>query len=445
MKKLRLTIGSILAIFAMFVSDDVFALKCNYNFSGYDSDEIIWEVDSTKNKPADIVGDFGYMNKAGTEPIINWDTAVGGYKAKTSIDANKCPEYLIHSYSDFALGDHKVYLADTSHRATVLKTSEVQGSSNGRAVFVFKLANRKKDNKTAVKCTYVDPSDDNYNFTLEYDSQGNLIDSENLENNKWTMGFSISYTAYETKLNSNTCNINAYICWEFTSGYRRIFLNADGLLNEDDSMEYNGAINSTYCTIYEFSPDKSENEEGETPSTEAACKVVDEYINSLKTYAQQYKECKKNDNCVNGGSMNEFTRTEEMLQTFCNSVYKVSTYSDSCSQACVAVDTKIAQIKSANGMGVGDGGSDSCSLSQRLTNWIFKIVKWVRYLVPILLIMLSIMDFIKAVASDSEDEMRKVGSKFVKRLIVAAIIFILPLILEFLLGIFGIATNNYCL
>ena len=96
-------------------------------------------------------------------------------------------------------------------------------------------------------------------------------------------------------------------------------------------------------------------------------------------------------------------------------------------------------------MGVGDGGSGSCSLSKRVVNWLFKIIKWVRYIVPILLILLSVLDFMKAIASDSEDEMRKVGSKFVKRLIVAAIIFLLPLMLEFLLGIFGIATNDYCL
>ena len=63
----------------------------------------------------------------------------------------------------------------------------------------------------------------------------------------------------------------------------------------------------------------------------------------------------------------------------------------------------------------------------------------------ILLIVLSIMDFIKAVASDSEDEMKKVSAKFVKRLIVAALIFLIPLILEFLLGIFGIGTSDYCL
>lgn len=74
-----------------------------------------------------------------------------------------------------------------------------------------------------------------------------------------------------------------------------------------------------------------------------------------------------------------------------------------------------------------------------------KIIRWIRYIVPILLIMLSIMNFIKAVASDSEDKMKKFSVKFVKRLIVAALIFLIPLILGFLLGIFGIGTNDYCL
>ena len=68
-----------------------------------------------------------------------------------------------------------------------------------------------------------------------------------------------------------------------------------------------------------------------------------------------------------------------------------------------------------------------------------------RYIVPVLLIILSVLDFIKAIAADNEDEVKKVTGKFVKRLIVAVVIFLVPLFLEFLLGIFGINTNNFCL
>ena len=58
---------------------------------------------------------------------------------------------------------------------------------------------------------------------------------------------------------------------------------------------------------------------------------------------------------------------------------------------------------------------------------------------------MTILDFMKAIASDNPDDMKKSGAKFIKRLIAAVLIFIVPLILEFLLGIFGIGTNNYCL
>ena len=94
---------------------------------------------------------------------------------------------------------------------------------------------------------------------------------------------------------------------------------------------------------------------------------------------------------------------------------------------------------------LGKNINNQCRMSSRLVAWIMKIIEWIRYIVPILLIVLSVLDFIKAVASDSDDEIRKVGAKFVKRLIVAALIFVLPLLLEFLLGIFNIPIKDFCL
>ena len=56
---------------------------------------------------------------------------------------------------------------------------------------------------------------------------------------------------------------------------------------------------------------------------------------------------------------------------------------------------------------LGGDTSNQCNLSVRIVAWIMKIIKWIRYIVPILLIMLSVMDFIKAVAADSADEICK--------------------------------------
>lgn len=445
-----------LLLMSFFFCDDVFALKCNYNYSGYKTDSAVWSVDSSEKKPANMeINIFGGLGTdAGREPVLNWDESLAGnYTAKSDFNSNKCPDYLIQKYTGAA---YEVYMANEKSLMAILNTDDVQkhGWGADSSVIVFKNANRTKPSKKAVVCKYTDPDYSGglamyESFTLNYDENGNLLSSDfEASDSLLNSAFLISYTAFETPLKSNSCNTTAYLCSSMfvshgDSGYPyyEVFLNAQGFLEEDKSHNADSGI----CIQFKFDQEGSTSESGEKPGYDSACEAVNTYLTELETYAKQYKKCKEAGNCVNGGSMNEFTRTEEMLQTYCNSVYKVSYYSDSCAQACVGIDTEIAKIKVANKMGVGDGGAGSCSLSKRAVSWIFKIVKWVRYLVPILLIMLSIMDFIKAVASDSEDEMRKVGAKFVKRLIVAAIIFILPLILEFLLGIFGIATNNYCL
>lgn len=82
------------------------------------------------------------------------------------------------------------------------------------------------------------------------------------------------------------------------------------------------------------------------------------------------------------------------------------------------------------------------SIGGHLLNWIYRMIKFVRYAVPALLIILSILDFIKAIASESDDEIKKVSSRFTKRLIAAALIFIAPFILDFILKMFSIPGLN---
>ena len=56
---------------------------------------------------------------------------------------------------------------------------------------------------------------------------------------------------------------------------------------------------------------------------------------------------------------------------------------------------------------------------------------------PVIVIVLGILDFIKAIGSDKEDEMKKAQGRFVKRLIAAVLIFIIPFIIEFVLDKMG--------
>ena len=64
-------------------------------------------------------------------------------------------------------------------------------------------------------------------------------------------------------------------------------------------------------------------------------------------------------------------------------------------------------------------------------NWAFNIIKYVG---SSLAILLGAFDFFKAVLSDEDKATNKAAQKFLKRLIAAALIFLLPLIIQFVLN-----------
>lgn len=57
---------------------------------------------------------------------------------------------------------------------------------------------------------------------------------------------------------------------------------------------------------------------------------------------------------------------------------------------------------------------------------------------PILVIVMTIIDLIKAVASGGKDDLSKLGTKTIKRLIYAVLLFVIPSLLDWLFGLFSI-------
>lgn len=79
---------------------------------------------------------------------------------------------------------------------------------------------------------------------------------------------------------------------------------------------------------------------------------------------------------------------------------------------------------------------DSCDLFDKdLIDFINKIMQWIRIFVPILLIGLGILDFTKAVFSKNEDDMKKSREKFIKRIIAAVAVFLVPMFVNFILDL----------
>lgn len=62
--------------------------------------------------------------------------------------------------------------------------------------------------------------------------------------------------------------------------------------------------------------------------------------------------------------------------------------------------------------------------------------------VPVLLVILGMVDLFKAVTSGKDDDMKKNQQMFVKRLVVAAIVFFVFAIVRFIISFFGDSNNS---
>ena len=79
-----------------------------------------------------------------------------------------------------------------------------------------------------------------------------------------------------------------------------------------------------------------------------------------------------------------------------------------------------------------------------IRNWIKSALNLVKYVALVLVIILGALDFIQAAVSGEADKMKKAGNSFVKRIIAVVILFLLPVIVELILGlieIFGVDSN----
>ena len=119
-------------------------------------------------------------------------------------------------------------------------------------------------------------------------------------------------------------------------------------------------------------------------------------------------------------------------------------------------DTNISGIESSvkgdesgsgDNSGDGSGGDTTINTSPLDCDGIFsgafgdflkEVWKLIKFVVPILVIGLAIVDFLKAMSSHDEAEVKKASSKLVKRLVIGVLIFVLPIVIELLLQWAGI-------
>lgn len=130
----------------------------------------------------------------------------------------------------------------------------------------------------------------------------------------------------------------------------------------------------------------------------------------------------------------EYNKKLDYLKSSCKNASSSASYNDACIKRClflrddIAIWDKIMNPNKTNGQ---------CGFSHRLLWWIKNILNWIKYIIPVIIIILSILDFIKSIGADKDDEMKKAQGKFTKRLIAAALVFLIPLIIVFVLDKMG--------
>ena len=109
----------------------------------------------------------------------------------------------------------------------------------------------------------------------------------------------------------------------------------------------------------------------------------------------------------------------------------------------ISVDAKELSILASNTSCTGYFGSASDGKS--LMGIIVRIFDMIKISVPIILLIMTTLDFSKVVFTDSKDAMEKAKKNFTKRAIIAVVIFFIPVLLEIVLNYVNDASIKECL
>ena len=90
---------------------------------------------------------------------------------------------------------------------------------------------------------------------------------------------------------------------------------------------------------------------------------------------------------------------------------------------------------------LGDPEKDPDSVAWFLV----KILNYLKLLGPLMVLVLSSLDFAKAILTSDDESMKKAQSNLITRLLLAAALFVLPVLIEVLLDVFGFTPSDFCI
>lgn len=401
---------------------------CSYNISGwliankytentgnqqYSAEVVKLTIDNNKVSLSGLEtnkNDYG-LNWLG-EDLLNWNKDKNGFSAVSG----SCPNYVF------------IYVNGSGYDWYGSNTRDDYKKID-KNVYIFE---NSKLNKNIYMCEYPDftLSVNNETKTLKASTKLEYVGEMHQESHKQYI-FSEEFVTwyFETNTSNECLNVKMYVCEDMdrlTNVNPKFHVYTDEFLasKNESSMKYCNSITST-------GSDENVKDPG--------CYTYGKKLDNLEGKYIEYNNedctgiCKQQNKTAIRNEIND-------IKSFCNIVLSNLDVGNVCVDSCLTFKNSIVSFD--NKYKFNSLSGSECGFSNKLINFVLNILKWVKYLVPALIIILSILDFIKAIGADKDEEMKKAQQKFIKRLVIAVLIFIVPFIIEFALDKMGFSYKD---
>ena len=385
-----------------------------------------------------------YGDEAGTNCDVGSKTDAYTYYKKTG----KCPYFMVRVADiDSSKYEFNVYLSYTENPDNMSSLEGLAGEATGDKYNYYNIGEPVLKKDAFETCEYAESgkNDTLIKFSLKNPSEGYpyvLVDegetSEFTGDDKHSLSgaylnSTFLSTFYLEQLNTG-CPYTVDACREDAEGpatqwirhKSNLALMGTGILK---NCPRNGSTPKYYSGFYTFYC------KGDNCNSDSYCIGYNKYEIDLSGKLDEYKKAKDINEKRN--ILNEYNIIKDNFNSWCVSTLSHGNYSDfGCLDKCIHIANTIANLETDAGLR-SPYGEEKCNIGENVLFMVYNVLKWVKYIAPILVIVLSILDFIKALAAQSDDEMKKAQGKFIKRLVVAALLFLIPLIINFALKTFG--------
>ena len=362
--------------------------------------------------------------------LTNLDSQNDAYKYYK--ETGSCPLYMVQAQN---YRSNYFYLSYSASSTSFDNIKNLAQREPGDKVIDYFNVNTYNSIESDVSCNYSEKEDaESPLFTLNINKEGKVSVVDGYKNrifkhknddnvlNALYINSRLNSPSYLNLLEQNKCpkTLEGCVYWYFHGwgGHSNIVIYGDPSISMNSYCDGDATI-TLHCI-------------GNNCSEFGICQKYDEYKRELDTKLGEYSNSSNKTKVLN-----EYNELKTQFNNWCVSTLANMNYSDGgCTGMCIKLANDLADLEQQYGLR-SVYGKEKCNIGENVLSMVYNVLKWAKYIAPVLVIILSILDFIKALAAQSDDEMKKAQGKFVKRLIVAALLFLLPLIINFALKTFG--------